>query len=191
MKNKLFNNISTFFMAAVLTVAVLMSTPAKAQDDPSTNAPIIAQNPFTSVLQSTILDTNSTFFASPGIEIRALTETTLTSYQSVISGTYYFTNGFGVGAEVVNGAANVVDQGFLTIEYGYGTHNIKLVPLAGIGYDLYNRSVAFEIGSRLEVAVVQSGNMYAETDYILEAPLRSFNTPVQNTFRLGIGFKLH
>ena len=157
---------------------------AKAQT--ATNAP---SNPFTQVLAETVLDTNSSFFAQPGLELRAETETTLTSYQSVLSGTYFFTNGVGIGAELVNGALNVVDESFVTLEYGYGSHNLKVVPFAGIGYDFYNRGAAAEVGTRLEVALTSTGNMFATTDYVLEIPFHSQNTPLMNTFRLGVGWK--
>jgi hypothetical protein len=176
----------------LLTVTVAASAAlcpgfARAQTNPpSTNSPSL--NIFEQALQSTIVDTNSTFFSTGGLELRALTQTTLTSYQSVLSGTYFFTNQVGLGAELVNGALNVVDGGYLTLEYGIPYHNLKLIPVAGIGYDLVNRGPAVEAGLRLEVAISQ--NVFADTENILQVPTHDFTgNNISDTFRIGIGWK--
>ena len=170
-------------LTSTLTVLALAFS-ARAQ----TNTNTVAPNPIIAALQSTIIDTNSSFFNTGGLELRALTQTTLTSYQSVLSGTYFFTNHVGVGAELVNGALNVVDGGYLTLEYGIPYHNVKLVPLAGVGYDFLNRGPAIEAGLRLEVGLSQ--NMFADTEDILEVPTHDFTgNNISDTFRIGIGWK--
>jgi hypothetical protein len=170
----------------IIITAATFALRSSAQQTTNTNS--TATNPILSALQSTLIDTNSSFFNSGGLELRALTQTTLTSYQSVLSGTYYFTNNLGVGAELVNGALNVVDGGYLTLEYGIPYHNVKLIPLVGIGYDLANRGPAVETGLRLEVALSQ--NMFADTEDILEVPTRDFTgNNISDTFRIGIGWK--
>jgi hypothetical protein len=178
-------NLKNSLLAPVFAFAIAVSARGQTNTT-STNTPPL--NIFEQALQSTIVNTNSTFFDTGGLELRALTQTTLTSYQSVLSGTYYFTNHVGLGAELVNGALNVVDGGYVTLEYGIPYHNVKLIPLAGVGYDLINRGPAVEAGIRLEVAISQ--NMFADTEDILEVPTHDFTgNNISDTFRIGIGWK--
>lgn len=176
-------NLKSTLLVVITTATFTLCS--SAQQNTNTNS---TANPILTALQSTLIDTNSSFFNSGGLELRALTQTTLTSYQSVLSGTYYFTNRLGVGAELVNGALNVVDGGYLTLEYGIPYHNVKLIPLAGVGYDLVNRGPAVETGLRLEIALSQ--NMFADTEDILEVPTHNFTgNNITDTFRIGIGWK--
>jgi hypothetical protein len=180
-------SLNCYIVTSLAAIAALGEGSAFAQINvPATNA--VPLNVFEQALQATIVDTNSTFFNTGGLELRVLTQTTLTSYQSVLSGTYYFTNNFGIGAELVNGAANVVDAGYLTLEYGIPYHNLKLVPVTGVGYDLLNRGPAIQAGLRLEVALSQ--NMFADTEDIIQVPTHDFTgNNISDTFRFGIGWK--
>ena len=154
----------------------------------ATNAP--APNPLITALQNSIVDTNSTFFNTGTLEIRALTQTTITSYESVLAATYYAgtNDNFGVGAEIINGALNVVDAGYLTLEYAVPYHNLKFRPVLGIGYDFVNRGLAIETGGALEVAL--GPNMFADTESLYKIPLHDFSGHgPSGELRLGIGWK--
>ncbi len=167
----------------ITTVAASFSLRAIAQTP--TNA-----NPFVTALQSTIVDTNSTFFADSKIELRALTQTSFDRIEAVMSGTYYpGTNGnFGFGAEVINGSVNVLDSTYITLEYAVPYHNVKFRPIVGFGYDFVNRSLAVEAGGALEVALSQ--NMFADTEGLIQVPFRDYSGQnISGTFRLGIGWK--
>src|SRR5271170_3890590 len=168
MKTKLLSQI-------ILAVCLLLPLTSYAQTN--TNTVPTVNNPIIELLQNTIVDTNSTFFSTTSLEIRALTQTTLTTYESVLSASYSFgTNGnFGVGAEVINGALNVVDSTYLTLEYSVPYHNIKFRPILGVGYDYVNRGASFEFGGGLEVAVSQ--NMFAVTEALYKVTTHSFKEP--------------
>jgi hypothetical protein len=174
---------SKFLLAAALGLLNLGQGLALAQTVTNTN-------PLITALQSTIVDTNSTFFNSATLELRALTQTSLDRYESVLSGTYYpGTNGnFGIGAEVINGSFNVLDSAYLTLEYAVPYHNVKFRPIAGFGYDLVNRGLAVEAGGALEVALSQ--NMFADTEALVQVPFHNYSGQnISGTFRLGIGWR--
>jgi hypothetical protein len=154
----------------------------------ATNTP--AANPLIAALQNTIVDTNSSFFNTGKLEIRALTQTTITSYESVLAATYYTgtNDNFGIGAEMINGALNTVDAGYLTIEYAVPYHNLKFRPILGVGYDFVNRGLALEMGGALEVAI--GPNMFADTESLYKIPLHDFSGQGSSgELRLGIGWK--
>ena len=177
--------IKSLFLTTLVSLRLLTSA-ATAQT--ATNAP--ATNPLITALQNTIVDTNSTFFNTGKLEIRALTQTTITSFESVLSATYYTgtNDNFGVGGEIINGALNVVDAGYLTLEYAVPYHNLKFRPVLGLGYDFVNRGLALETGGALEVAL--GPNMFADTESLYKIPLHNFSGQGSSgELRLGIGWK--
>lgn len=148
------------------------------------------QNIFVSALESTIVDTNSTFWNAEKFEIRATTQTTFNKYESVLGCSYSIgTSGFGVGAEIINGAVNTIDSAYGTVEYGIKYYNIKLTGYAGLGYDNVNQAFGGEIGGRLSVAV--SKNMFLiPAEVLWQWNTHSITGPNQQTsLRVGAGFK--
>lgn len=144
--------------------------------------------PFISQLESFVIDTNSTFFTTGTLEIRALSQTTLSQYESVISASWYpfHDDKFGLGVDMVNGSANLVDATYITIEWDLPIHNVKIRPIIGVGRDFINNDYSIELGGGAEIAI--SKIMFSDAELIYKTDLSHFLNAPQTEARFGLGF---